>query len=675
MNLKKLFNPKSIAVIGVSEEAGKIGSVIAKNLMDLGYAGEVFLVNPKHETLFGKKSYKNLAEIEKEIDLAIVAIPAKFVSEVIKDAKDKVKNFIVISAGFSETSEIGKKREEELAEIAKNYNLNILGPNCLGFIIPSLKINASFAGGMPEVGNISLVSQSGALVVAMMDAAKNNGLKFSNVISIGNKMQINETDLLEYLEKDKNTKVVGMYLEGIKDGKKFVEAAQKISKPLVILKAGKTKKSQKVIFSHTGALAGDDKIMSEVFNELGIIRAEKLDDFLSTLKLISNVGKPKNKKVIVITNAGGLGVLTTDSFENKKIVLAEIKNEVRTKLRNFLPEESSLGNPIDLLGDADENRYAKTLEALEKEEADSVICLLTPQDQTPVDKIAEEIIKFKKKTDKKIIAVFMGGERVKKGGDKLEKNNVPTFFLLDQAIDALDKYYQSLKRPVFRFETIGKQTGLNREIFEKVRKENRKVLYYQEAGELLKRYKIEAIGVQDAIKKSTVEYPVAVKIDSEKFLHKTDQGALKLNIQNEDELERTIQEMKTNFPGVKIIIQPMAPKGTELIVGMKRDPTFGPVITFGLGGIYAEVFKMINLMLPNFDKETIKNRIMESRIKFLFSGIRNQAPYNLDELAETLVGISKMSFENKEISELDINPLIIYNNGEKSKAVDVKVII
>lgn len=674
MKLKDFFNPKSIAVVGASEEARKVGNVIAKNVLELGYSGEVYLVNPKHETLFGKKSYKNLEDIESEVDLAIIVIPAKFVNTVINEAKEKIKNYVIISAGFLETSTEGKKREEELAKIANDYNLNILGPNCLGFIIPSLKLNASFAGGMPEEGNIALVSQSGALAVAMMDAAKNNGLRFSNVISIGNKMQIEESELLEYLEKDKNTKVIGMYLEGIKNGKKFMEMAQKMSKPVVILKAGKTEKSQKAIISHTGALAGNDKIMSEVFRELGIIRAQNLDDFLSVLKLISNVEKPENEKVIVITNAGGLGVLATDSFENKKISLAEIKNETKKKLRNFLPEESSLENPVDLLGDADENRYAKTFEVLGKEEADSMICLLTPQDQTPVDKIAEVLIKFKKETDKKIIAVFMGGERVRKASRKMEENNIPVFFLVDQAINSLDKYYQSFGHRMSKTEIIAKQSEINKEFFKKIYQENRKVLYYQEAGELLRRYKIETPDSFN-IENPNIVYPVVVKIDGEKFLHKTDQGALKLNIRNKDELEKSIQEMENNFPGEKIIIQPMAPMGAELIVGMKRDANFGPIITFGLGGIYTEVFKMTDLMLPNFDEELIKKRILESRIKFLFSGTRNQALYNLDELVKIIAGISKMSFENNEISELDINPLIIYNNGEKTKAVDVKIII
>jgi acetate---CoA ligase (ADP-forming) len=674
VNLKNLFNPKSIAVVGASEEKGKVGNVIAKNLLEMGYAGEVFLVNPKHETLFGKKCYGNLQKIETEIDLAIIAIPAKFVNKIVDEAKAAVKNYIIISAGFAETSEEGKVREEKLAKMTQEHNLNILGPNCLGFIVPSLNLNASFAGGMPEMGNIALVSQSGALAVAMMDAAKNNGLKFSSVISIGNKMQIGETEMLEYLDKDEKTKIIGMYLEGIKDGKKFMEIAEKISKPIVILKAGKTEKSQKSITSHTGALAGDDAIMSEVFKELGIIRAENIDDFLSNLNLISNIKKPKNEKVIVITNAGGLGVLATDAFKDKKIALADIGEKSKEKLRNFLSEESSLENPIDLLGDADESRYSKALKVAGREEADTIICLLTPQDQTPVNKIAGKIINFRKKTDKKIIAVFMGGERVKKAAGKMEENSIPVFFLVDQAINALDKYCQSFGNEVSKREIAANDGELNKDIFNKARQEGRKVLCYQEARELLKEYEIEVLETYDA-KNSDILYPVAVKIDSEKFLHKTDQGALKLNIQNNEELEKAVREMEKNFSEKKIIIQPMAPKGTELIVGMKRDVNFGPIITFGLGGIYTEVFHMIDLMLPNSDKEAIKKRILESQIEFLFSGARHQTPYNLEELAKIIANISEMSLKNSEISEMDINPLIIYNNGQKAQVVDVKIII
>jgi acetyltransferase len=343
MNLNKLFNPQSIAIVGASEEQGKVGNVIAKNISDPGYQGDVFFVNPKHETLFGRKCYKSLNEIDGQVDLAIIAIPAKLVVETIKEAEQKVKNYVVISAGFGETDVEGREREKELKQVAEKYNLSILGPNCLGFIAPALKLNASFAGqGLPGQGNIAFVSQSGALAVALLDMAEKRNLKFSLVASIGNKMQLSETELLKHLNADEKTKVIGMYLEGIKDGKKFIEAATKTIKPIVIVKAGKTAKAQKAISSHTGALAGSDEVMDAAFEKAGILRAENLEEFVDILHLISLSDAPGNPAVAIVTNAGGAGVLTTDAFLNRAVMPAEISADGKNRLREFLPKEASV---------------------------------------------------------------------------------------------------------------------------------------------------------------------------------------------------------------------------------------------------------------------------------------------------------------------------------------------
>ena len=333
-DLEKIFNPESIAIVGASESPGKVGNVIAKNILELGYAGKVFLVNPNHENILGQKGYKSLKDIQEKVDLAIMAIPSDLVLEIIRENAEKIKNYIIISAGFSEIGKAGKKKEEDLKKLAEENDLNILGPNCLGIINPEIKMNASFAGGMPKVGGVSLISQSGALAVALMDVAQEEGIKFRNVVSVGNKMQISETELLEFCEKDEKTKVVGMYLEGIKEGRKFIQVAEKISrkKPVIILKSGKTEKSQKTISSHTGALAGSDEIIEAVFSKTGIIRAENMGEFLVLIKMASVCPPPSNEKVVILTNAGGLGVLAADSFKNKQIELLEIKKETREKL-------------------------------------------------------------------------------------------------------------------------------------------------------------------------------------------------------------------------------------------------------------------------------------------------------------------------------------------------------
>ena len=686
MSLSNLFNPKSIAIVGASEEEGKVGNVVAKNILQLGYQGDIFLVNPKHEELLGQKCYKNLNEIESQVDLAILVIPAKFVNDVIKKSANKIKNYIVISAGFAEINEEGKNREKELLEIAQKYELNILGPNCLGFIIPSLKLNASFAGGLPEEGNIAFVTQSGALAVAMMDAAKSYDFKFSQIISIGNKMQIDEAGLLEYLEKDEKTKVIGLYLEGIKDGQKFIEAVRNLSKPVVVLKAGKTEKAQKAIASHTGALAGNAEITNAVFKNANIIQAETLEEFFNLLHLISFCDAPFSPEVAVVTNAGGAGVLTTDAFSGKTLRLSEFPEEAKKHLRQFLPEESSVENPIDLLGDAREDRYEQALEVINwQKNTSSIICVLTPQDQTPVGRIASRIIEFKKKTKKVVAAVFVGGERVEIPVTKLRFANIPCFSFPEQAVAALDKYYQwniSQVEASPRLNRGEASTGINTErknkvleIIQKVKMEKREALLFGEAKEVMEMYGVKVADYWNADSADKAEFPAVVKVDSDKVLHKTDKQGLILNIKNQEELRIAIEKIKADFPGENIIIQPMQPIQTELIIGVKKDATFGSVVVYGLGGIYTEVFKMVDFLVSPQNQKEIEKSLKESKIKFLFEATRGQKLYNLEEMAGILWGVSCLAREIAEIKELDINPLLVYNDSKEAVAVDVKIII
>ncbi|MFH0969110.1 MAG: acetate--CoA ligase family protein [Patescibacteria group bacterium] len=701
MELEKLFNPQSIAIVGATDEEGKVGTAIVNNLLNLGYEGKVFLVNPKHEKLSGQDCYPNLEAIKEQVDLAIIAIPAKFVLEVVKNASNKVhphtkdlslnhfgvgaRNFVIISAGFSEIGEEGENREEELLEIAKAKDLNILGPNCLGFIIPRLKLNASFAGGMPKAGNISLISQSGAIISALLDIASQDNVGFSNIISVGNKMDIGENDLLEYLEKDPETKIIGMYLEGIKDGVKFKEIAKKVSKskPVVVLKAGKTEKSLKAISLHTGALAGSQEIIKALFKKTGIIEIETLEDFFDIVKLISLTDAPLNEKTVVITNAGGPGVLATDAFRGKEIKLAEINEETKNKLRKFLPQESSLENPIDLLGDAGEERYEKTLEEIGKEDAGSIITILTPQENTPSEKIAKKIAEFKNKTKKTIVAAFLGGKKIEKSVEYLKESEIPNYIFPDDAINALDKYYEweinrnkveISKNPVELDSDRIVKTG---DIIKRAKSEGRSALYFRETKEIMDIYEISTVEFQEinTEKELGIDFPMVMKVDSDKVLHKTDREGVILNIKNEDDFRKAYQKMAENFPKENIIIQPMKEIKTELILGIKKDETAGPAVMFGLGGIYTEVFKMVDFILPPASLNEIKNIILKSPIRFLFQGNRGQNPYNLEEISEILLKLSMLAGEIGGIKEFDINPMLIYNDNNPAIAVDVKIII
>jgi acetyltransferase len=684
-NLNKLFNPQSIAIVGATDKEGKVGRVISDNILKLGYSGKVFLINPSHETLLGQKCYPSLEAIGEKIDLAIIILPSGLVKEIVEKGAVSSNNFVIISAGFSEIGEEGKKREEELSKIAKEKSLNILGPNCLGFIIPKIKLNASFAGGMPEAGNIAFISQSGALAVALLDIVRREKIAFSGVVSIGNKMQLDESDALEYFAADEDTKVIGMYLEGIKDGKKFMETATEISgkKPIIILKAGKTEKSQRAISSHTGALAGSDEIMDAAFEKLGIIRAKNLENFIDLLEIISKNKVPENNEVIVITNAGGPGVLTTDAFKRKKIMMANFSAQTKEKFRGFLPEESSVENPVDLLGDAKEDRYEKALEIAVSEKADCVLCLLTPQDQTPVEKVAEKIVEFKKKTNKIVVAVFIGGERVEKAVAFLQTNGVPNFFFPDQAVEALDKYFEwsQITKKEILFEAIEinqerkKQVG---EIIKKAKTENQLALLFGESKKIMDLYGINMSEFhkveEDGTFETDINFPVVLKVDSDKVLHKTDQHGVVVGIKDVQELKTQIEKMKINFPQANLIIQPMLDKGTELILGIKRDDIFGTVIVFGLGGIYTEIFKMVNFIIPPANQKEIEEILLKSKIGFLFKEARGQKACEIEDLVPLLYNLACLGIENEEIKELDINPLFVYNKGRKAISVDVKII-
>lgn len=685
-NLQNLFNPASVAIVGASNKKGKIGTLIAENVSKLGYKGAIYMVNPSYKILGLKRCYPSLSAIKKNVDVAIICVPAKFVMDVIKDGIGNVKNYVIISAGFSEIGSEGAKREKELFDLAKKHKLNILGPNCLGFMTPAIKLNASFAAGMPQAGNVAFVSQSGALMAALLDKAEEEHLGFSNVISIGNQTQINESKILEYLADDESTKVIGMYLEGIKNGSRFLETAKKVShkKPIIILKAGKTAKAQQAISSHTGALAGSDEIVEAAFESANIIRADGLENFFDLLSLVSFMDAPKNNQVAVITNAGGAGVLTTDSFKNKEIALAEFEQETKRNLAKQLPGESSVQNPVDLLGDAGADRYQNILKLLEKENHGSVICVLTPQQQTPVEKVAEVIISaVEKKNKTAMLAVFIGGDRVKKSVSCLKKNNIPTFINPENAVRALDQYCKwNIARAAVKEDNMRKilsdRKNKVEEIISAAKNQERKALFFSEAAEIMNMYGISCIKSFDILPDAEIpeieKYPVAVKIDSDKILHKSDKQALLLDIKDKKELHSAIQKLRNNFPGERIIIQEMQNKSAEIILGIKKDEVFGPVIVYGLGGIYTEIFKMVDFLIPPMDSESIKDRILKGRLSFLFEGVRGQAAYNADEFADIISGLMDFTLENTQLKEFDINPMFIYNDGRRALAADVKII-
>ncbi|HBR71820.1 MAG TPA: hypothetical protein DEA27_03400, partial [Candidatus Moranbacteria bacterium] len=418
------------------------------------------------------------------------------------------------------------------------------------------------------------------------------------------------------------------------------------------------------------------------FKKAGVIRAENLENFFDLIRLASEYEKMKNGKAIVITNAGGPGVLTTDAFKDKKISLAEIDQKTRNELRTFLPQEGSVENPIDLLGDAQDDRYEKALEVCKKQDAEIIICVLTPQDQTPVEKIVQKIVDFRKKTKKIVVTIFIGGDKIAQGLEILKQNNIPNFNFPEAAIDSLDKFFSWISeknKEVGKIRINKRRKEIVDDIIQKAKIENKKALSFLKAKEVMEMYGINTIGaVQLGFEqeiKIGISFPVAVKVDSDSVLHKTDKQGLILGVKNQEELEKAVSILRKNFPAADVIIQEMKKIQTELILGIKNDSIFGPIVVCGLGGIYTEVFKIADFFISPMNEKEIEKKLLEGKLAFLFQETRGQKPYDLKGLTRIIKGVMEFGAEAQDLKEFDINPLLIYNSGEKSIAIDVKIII
>ena len=686
-NFAQLFNPRSIAVVGASGTKGKVGNMIARNITSHTYEGDVFFVNPGRSKILGKKCYDSLSDIGQKVDCAIIVVPGRFVENIIKEGSSTCKNFVVISAGFGETGAAGHNREMSLKTLAEKLDVKILGPNCLGFLVPSIGLNASFAEGLPEVGRTAVISQSGALAVAIMDKARKEKLGFSSVISIGNKMQIGAAELIDYFRKDKHTKVIALYLEGIDKGQLFLDAiARAVSdgKKVIVLKAGRTQEAQKAIALHTGSLAGSDDIFSAALQKVGALRAKNMSEFFALVRFgehyKDNLVNPV--RVGIVTNAGGPGVLTTDIVASLAgIEMSKLSKSTQTSLANVLPEAASVHNPVDLLGDAMLDRYEIGIKKLIADKnVDILFVLLTPQDQTPVNQIAKMIIDFQKKTKKLIMTSFIGGERVDNAINSMNDSGVLHFESPTAALAAVASFVNKRTTYAITQKTIVKnRANLVQNIIDKA--EDRTSLYFQECQTIAKEYSITVSKFWDVTNgfdaKMKISYPCVAKVDNPNVLHKTDRGGVILPINNLKELDNARNILLNKFQelGTRIIVQPMLPIETELIIGFKRDPIFGGVIVAGLGGIYTEVFKRVDFYIAPLTLGEIKHTLKTGSISFLFDGTRGKESYNLDFIAHIIYNIALMGIENPQIKAIDINPLLVYNNDMSDVAVDFKILL
>lgn len=696
MNFDNFFCPRSVAIIGASREEGKVGNTIVENMINSGYKGNLFLINPRADKIHNIKCYKSILDTPIDTDLVIIVIPSKYVSKVIEQCAEKnTKWAIIISAGFKESGIKGAKMEKRLIEKAKYYGIRILGPNCLGIINSNCPINASFSPNMPKKGVIGFISQSGALGTAILDWARTNKIGLSKFVSLGNKADISENDLLEDWADDDKTKVITVYMEGVKNGKDFLRISSKVSKkkPVVIIKAGNTNAGAKAVSSHTGTLAGSSKAYDAAFKQAGVIRAKTIKDLFNYAIALSNQPLPKGKRIAIITNAGGPGIMATDACEENNITMANLKSETINKLKEFLPETASFYNPIDVLGDALADRYRKTLEVVIKDKnIDAILILLTPQAMTQSLKTAMSIIEVVEKTKKKmpVFTSFMGGFEVKKGIDLLMRKGIPNFDIPEEAVYTLKvlMYYSdwiSKKTdPIVEFDVNEKKV---KEIFDICRNDGRLELGEMESREILKAYKIDvpkaelARDVNEA-KKITrkIGYPVVLKIVSPVILHKTDVGGIKIGIENEKELEENYDQIlwnvKKHMPDAKIrgiLVQEMIKSKKETIIGMNRDPQFGPVVMFGLGGIYVEILKDVSFRIAPISRKVAKEMVEEIKTINLLKGTRGEKPSDIESIIEILIRFSQLVTDFPEIIEMDINPLFVKERGKGSIAGDARI--
>ena len=700
-NLKSLVDPKSIAVVGASRDRKKLGRLVLDNILKNGYKGKIYPVNPKAGRVANLKCYSSVSDISGTVDIALIAIPSQFVYQVVEDCcKKKVRNLVIITSGFSETGQSGLEEEYKIIEKAKSCGTNVMGPNCLGIISTNANLNATFAKNKVQKGDVAFLSQSGALGTAGLDWAEDSGVGFSHFISLGNKGDLSENDMLEYLAKDKKVKALALYIEDFSDGKGFIQTVSKIDKPVIVLKPGKSKAAQEALGSHTGSLAEDDLIVSSALRQAGALRVNSIEELFNSMKLFSLDKDREVENVAIITNAGGPGVITTDAIELNEMKIAELANSTQKYLAMKLPAAANYRNPVDVLGDALAERYQVAVEkVIEDDNVDAVLVILTPQVMTQINETAELLVRYHKRSSKYVVPVFLGGKEVGKGKKILEKNNIPYFNYPEEAVYAL-KYVNSFSK---KKATKGKghvfipKTAKSK--VEKLLKEQKGSIKAQISERVFEAYKIPVLksqypqdmaGARRYAKK--LGYPLVLKLIHPELLHKTDVSAVKLGISDEAELRKAFSELsnlgkKLKLDGFKIQMQHMVKGALELILGVKLDQDqfaefdskkilrkkgFGHSILFGMGGIYTEVYKDVALGIVPLSVYDADRMIEETKVSEILKGARGKK-YNIQKVKDIIYKLSMLVSDFPQISELDINPL--FAKDDEVFVVDIKLIL
>ncbi len=709
--LDYIFSPHSVAVIGASTTPGKVGFDIFKNILRGEYTGVLYPVNPKANSILSVKAYPSVREIPGEVDLAMIILPPKLALKAVEDSIEKgVGGIVIVSAGFREVGGEGLDVENKIVELCREAGVRLIGPNCLGVINPvqSVRLNASFSTRMPDVGNISFISQSGALCTSVLDVAADRQFGFSKFISIGNKADVDELDLLQYLHRDPDTEVIMMYIEELRRGPEFIEAVKKITSgprrtPILAIKSGRTTAGAKAASSHTGSLAGSEGVYDAIFKQSGIIRVDSINDLFDfagvfTYKQESQLGKvtrklPAGNRVAIVTNAGGPGIVATDMTVSSGLKLAEFNEETVETLASHLPATANLNNPVDIIGDAAQERYEHSLRAVIRDEGvDGAVVILTPQSMTNALATAEAVVKVARDSNKPILCCFMGVVDVSQGVQYLQKHGYPVFRFPENAARAfgvLYRYSRWLNRQQLAEFNLKHDFKSARDIIEGCLQRGKTRLGELDGLGLLKCYGFDVLPTELATDAdqavsiaSGMGFPVVMKIVSEQILHKSDAGGVVVNIEDEDQARDAFESILSRAKAYDseavlegVLVQKMAEKGTEVIMGLNRYPLFGPLIVFGLGGIFVEVFQDVDFRLAPIGRNEARSMVRGIQGFKLLSGFRGQDKADIEQLEKLLVGLSDMALQHPQIEEMDINPLLVHAKGQGATVADCRIIL
>ncbi len=691
--LGSFVNPASVAVIGASRTPGKVGHDVVKNLIDAGFAGPVYPVNPKADEVLGLPCAPSVDAIDGDVELAVICIPGRFVLDTLDLCAAKgTRAVIIISAGFKEAGPEGAALERQLARKCREHGIRCIGPNCLGVMSPVTKLNASFGAAMPRPGNIAFFSQSGALGTAILDIAVGEDIGLSRFISYGNKADVDETDLIEALGDDDETDVILAYVESIDDGRKFMDVASRVTrvKPVVIFKSGRTSAGARAASSHTGSLAGSDSAYAAAFRPCGVFRADTVEQFFDYARAFACRKLPVGARVAVVTNAGGPGIIAADSIDESELTMAALGEQTRATLIDGLPAQANTANPVDVIGDAKADRYRRAIDAVVADpDVSTVLTILTPQTSTEVELTAEAVADAGAATDKPIVTSFMGSASVQEAWNILDRRRIPNFEQPDRAVGAMEamltysRWRQSrpTEAPSYDFDD-----DVIRQVLDEAAAAGKDTLAEREARTIAAACGIRlpeggfAEDEDGAVELAAqVGYPVVLKISSDGILHKSDAGGVKVGMGDEAEVRRAFADIMASAHAYDadarldgVLVQQMAPQGREIIIGVNRDAQFGPVIMFGLGGVHVEVLKDVVFRVAPLSLDEARSMMAQIRSAKLLDAFRGEPAADLSALAEILTRVSQLALQYPRIAECDLNPLMAYPEGQGATAVDVR---